>query len=151
MNKLETLISRLENYIPNCEIHNSKVSTANIGWHLEHSFLTIKLITEGLKDSDPSQYKWIFKLSRIIIFTIKKIPRGKAKSPKVVIPEKYDIETLKKHIVLVKQSVQELNHLDPNKYFYHPYFGNLKLKATIKFLEIHTNHHLEIIQDINSN
>jgi hypothetical protein len=33
-------------------------------------------------------------------------------------------------------------------FFEHPYFGKLKLKETIRFLEIHTTHHLSIIEDI---
>jgi hypothetical protein len=38
--------------------------------------------------------------------------------------------------------------MSSDKYFEHPYFGKLRLNKTIKFLEIHTNHHLEIINDI---
>jgi hypothetical protein len=34
------------------------------------------------------------------------------------------------------------------QYFHHPFFGHLKLNKTIKFLEIHTNHHLQIIHEI---
>jgi len=77
---------------------------------------------------------------KIIVFTRKKIPRGRAKSPKIVIPKKYDELSLEKDC---KNSI-----IDKDKYFKHPYFGDLKLDKAIQFLEIHTNHHLEIIHDI---
>ena len=35
-----------------------------------------------------------------------------------------------------------------NAYFRHLIFGNLNKKRTIRFLQIHTAHHLKIIQDI---
>lgn len=50
-----------------------------------------------------------------------------------------------------RNKCNQLAFLPANKFFEHPYFGKLKLKQTITFLEIHTNHHLEIIQDIVSN
>jgi len=41
-----------------------------------------------------------------------------------------------------------LKTLPKDRYFEHPFFGKLKLKQTINFLEIHTMHHLDIIEDI---
>jgi hypothetical protein len=42
----------------------------------------------------------------------------------------------------------ELEHLDAKSNFMHPYFGQLNLKQTKKFLALHTKHHLKIIDDI---
>ena len=76
-----------------------------------------------------------------------KLPH-RAKSPEVVVPKTYDEMTLKEHLQTAKSKIQDLKNISSDKYFDHPFFGNLKLDSTIKFLEIHTNHHLEIINHI---
>jgi hypothetical protein len=148
MSELKEMIAELESYIPYQEKTNSAISKASVGWQIEHILLTINKITYAIKKSDPEHYKWQFKLPRIIVFTLKKIPRGRAKAPSIVLPEIFDEKTLTAHLITTKSTIIELEQLDPKKYFLHPYFGNIRLKQTIKFLEIHTNHHLSIIRDI---
>lgn len=58
------------------------------------------------------------------------------------------METLKKHIESTKRKLAELQILKPTNYIEHPVFGKLRLKDSIKFLEIHTRHHIHIINDI---
>jgi hypothetical protein len=82
----------------------------------------------------------------------KKIPRGKAKAPKVVVPkEGVTIANLEQHLAKARDAIKALEFVSKNHFFKHPYFGNLKKKQTILFLEIHTQHHLKIILDIVSN
>jgi len=151
MNKLSEYLNELETKISKQEHYNITISKSNVGWHIEHILLTINLIIEEVQKSNPENYKWSFKLSRILVFSMNKIPRGRAKSPKVVAPKMYDEATLIEHFKIAKFRVQELKNISSDKYFNHPFFGNLKLDKTIKFLEIHTNHHLEIINDILKN
>lgn len=146
--KMSELIAGIEKAIPHHNIIAPSISKSSVGWHIEHSLLTINLIIEAVKKSDSLKYRWRFNVKRLLVFTINKIPRGKAKAPKVVTPEKYDIESLNMHIKKAKERLNDLSKLDAGNFFLHPYFGNLNLKHTIKFLEIHTNHHLKIIDDI---
>jgi len=148
MHKLLKQIKELESKIPNQEDYNLEISKSNVGWHIEHILLTNKMILEAVEKSNPADYTWSFKLSRIVVFTMNKIPRGRAKAPKVVVPKTYDEQTLLEHLKIVTLKIQGLENMSSDKYFDHPYFGNLRLNKTIKFLEIHTNHHLEIITDI---
>ncbi|MBA3986130.1 MAG: DUF1569 domain-containing protein [Flavobacteriales bacterium] len=151
MNKLNKLIGQLEELatkISQQDIVRMEVSKSNVGWHIEHILLTINIIIEEVKKSNPINYKWSFKLTRVLVLAMKKIPRGRAKAPKVVAPKKFDEKTLKEHLEITKSKIQDLETISSNKYFNHPFFGNLKLDKTLKFLEIHTNHHLEIINDI---
>jgi len=148
MQKLQKYLAELETKIPNLEDYNPTVSKSNVGWHIEHSLLTIERIIEAVEKSNPADYTWSFKLSRIVVFTMNKIPRGRAKAPKVVVPKTYDEQTLLEHLKIVTLKIQGLEKMSSDKYFDHPYFGNLRLNKTIKFLEIHTKHHLEIINDI---
>jgi len=148
-NKLEKLLDQLEDKIPFCRELNQEVSQANVGWHIEHSLLTLDEIINFLIQSNPNDYKWKFNFIRIVVLTMKKIPRGKAKSPKVVQPkENIDNNDLLMHISKTRYKIKELENISADKYFEHPFFGKLRLRQTKIFLEIHTKHHLEIIEDI---
>jgi len=149
MMTLEKMISRLEMRLPDYQIFSKSVSDATVGWQIEHSVLTINKIIEALESSKPENYKWKFNLGRILVLTINKIPRGRAKAPKVVRPKEiFDFEEVKNQLDQAKINLNKLDKLSPNCFFFHPYFGDLNLQTTIKFLKIHTFHHLKIIEDI---
>jgi hypothetical protein len=149
MNKIADLLNQLENKITFFEMSNPEISNGNVGWHIEHSLLTLNGITDFIIKSNPQDYQWKFNLSRIIVLTTKKIPRGKAKAPKVVQPkDSVDSVFLQNHLSETQKKIKGLDQLSSNNYFDHPFFGKIKLKQTIKFLEIHTKHHLDIINDI---
>ncbi len=148
MEKLNTLILELESNVSKQKILDESVSKANIGWHIKHSLLTIDVIIEAVKKSNPSAYKWSFRIPKLVVFTLNKIPRGRAKSPEIVIPKEYDELSLKKDCKNSRIKIKELESIDKDKFFKHPYFGNIKLNKTKKFLEIHTKHHLKIVNDI---
>lgn len=148
MNQLQKYLNELETKISKHDIYNPDISKSNIGWHIEHILLTINRIIEDIQKSNPKNYKWSFKLSKFLVFSMNKIPRGRAKSPKIVTPKTYDEVTLNDHLKVTQLNIEQLKNLSADKYFNHPFFGNLKLKKTLKFIEIHTNHHLKIINDI---
>ena len=150
MQNLEYLISQLESKITQFEISNSNVSEGNVGWHIEHSLKTIDQIVTACKNSNPSNYHWKFNFKRFLILTIaKKIPRGKAKAPKIVRPEgEINHETLAISLLKVRKNLSDWKDLNKYTNFPHPFFGVLNKKETEKFLILHTNHHLMIINDI---
>lgn len=45
-------------------------------------------------------------------------------------------------------TLKELFSLNQNQYFSHYIFGILNRDKTLRFIEIHTNHHLKIVRDI---
>lgn len=149
MKKLATLLDEFESRIPFFEKENLAISKSSVGWHIEHSLLTINGITRVLLRSNPKEYQWKFKLSRLFIFILGKIPRGKAKAPEIVVPKtNLDVALLQEHLNKSRNSLMEIESLSNYHYFEHPYLGKLKKKDALRFLEIHTNHHLEIITDI---
>ena len=149
MEKLRTLITELENKIENFELVNPEVSSSSVGWHIEHSFLVINVIIEGLKKSNPNDYEWKFNLKRLYVYTIKKIPRGRGQAPKRVQPQNnFSQESLKNHFAITTEKLPELKKLNPHNYIEHPVFGKLNVKPALKFLFIHTRHHIDIINDI---
>ena len=149
MSDLEKIISELEGHIPVQDVLNTAVSKASVGWHIEHSLITISLILSAVKASNPKDYKWEFNFRRTLVYAINKIPRGRAQAPGVVQPKPgTNIDTLKKQLRFANGGVQAISLLDKNNFFVHPYFGKLNVKQTIKFLKIHSRHHIHIINDI---
>ena len=149
MNQLTKLVHEMEDYVSKYEFVNEEFSAASVGWQIEHSMLTINKIIYALEKSNPSKYQWSLKLSRYIVFTLGKIPRGKAKAPSVVLPsETISLDTIKSQIAEAKIQATKLDSLLASSYFKHPIFGDLKLKQAIRMLEVHTRHHLSIIRDI---
>jgi hypothetical protein len=150
MNTIASILTDLASKFDDYNRMNTIVSKSSVGWHLEHSLKTIDQIVTACKKSDSTTYRWKFKLNRFLIMDVlHKIPRGKARAPKVVQPEG-DIskEMLQMHLEKVQQNLENWEDMNENCYFFHPYFGNLNKKATEKFLALHTNHHLKIIEDI---
>jgi hypothetical protein len=149
MNKISQLIEVLASKIAHFEKINNAVSSSPVGWHIEHTLLVLINVTENIKLSKPEEFKANFNFVRTIVFALNKMPRGKGKAPKSVQPTMdITLEGLKTKVTLAQEKVNELYNLDKNKHFAHPYFGNVKLKGCIKFLGIHTSHHIKIIEDI---
>jgi hypothetical protein len=149
METLRILLDDLESKIASKDSINPLVSTSNVSWHIAHSLKVINAIAETVKISNPEEYQWRFNFSRSLINILGFIPRGKGKAPKAVVPT--DVQTseqLREALQTAKQMLLELEHLDGKSHFMHPYFGQLNLKQTKKFLAIHTKHHLKIIDDI---
>ena len=149
MKNLEILLDQFESRIPLFEKENLAISKSNIGWHIEHSLLTLNGVIKFLTHSNPKDYKWKFNFIRIIVLKTGKIPRGKAKAPQIVVPKDTISKTqLLANLEQIRKLVLELGTISKDHYFEHPFFGKLKRNDTIRFLEIHTNHHLKIIEDI---
>ncbi len=149
MNPLLPLLLQLESHISNFEKTNPNVSNSTVGWQIDHCLLVINGIIGQIEISDPLKYqpKWTF--PKFMVFTTGKIPRGKAKAPKVVIPTQVATqEKLIAKLAVAKNNVLKLDSFSENQFFNHPFFKDLNVKQTKKFLTIHTKHHLKIIEDI---
>lgn len=149
MKKLQAQLKALEQFLPDFEKTNTLVSDVSIGWHIEHSLLVIKQITATVAQSEPHLYVKKFSAARFFVFLFGFFPRGKAKAPKVVMPvNKIDIDSLKESVAHTYQALNYLKDCQTNQYFMHPIFGQLNKAQTIRFLAIHTRHHLKIIKEI---
>lgn len=146
---LHNLLYKLESNIDNFEIENTSVSKSTIGWQIDHTLRVVNGVITQVKISNPDEYKSSFNFKRFVVFSINKIPRGKARAPKSVqatgIINKSELIS---QIEIAKKLVSEVYNFNEKSNFKHHYFGVLNLKQCIKFLEIHTNHHLKIIDDV---
>ena len=142
------LLQKIESNIAFSEVFNERVSKANVAWHLDHSLKVINSVITTLQKSD-TDYKWNFNLKRDYFLFVKRIPRGKARAPKTV--QSFDeitVASIERQLKTAGYLVQEMETMNPKTNFIHPYIGKLNLKQAFTFIEIHTQHHLKIIDDI---
>ena len=146
---LENKLSTIENYIPDFEQRNLKISKATVGWHLDHSLKVINTVIFSMEKSDPNLYKDNFKFLGKLLLSLNFFPKGKAKAPKYVLPPDTILkEELVSQLKLAKENVNKIEKLDTNAFFKHPLFGNVNRNRVLPFLNAHTNHHLKIIKNI---
>src|SRR5215213_6566615 len=141
MKKLEKLVSKLQSKIPDHEVMAPNISKASVGWHIEHSLLTLNSIIDSLGKSNPYDYKRTFDIRRSVVMLVGKFPRGRVKAPRAVQPgTNFSFDTLHQHVALLREKLKTLEHLSSRHYFTHPFLGNFKLKSAIRFMGVHTNH-----------
>jgi len=147
--KVNTLLTSLETHIKNHSVSNPKISNADIAWHIDHSLKVINNVIIALQKSNPNSYKNDFSFLGKLFFKLGFFPRGKAKAPKHVKPPEVILEAdLISQMQLAKTNVETIANLEENAYFKHPLFGNINTTRVHRFLVLHTNHHLKIINDI---
>ena len=149
LKKLQSQLDEMELLIPKMNEKNKVVSAAPVGWHLSHSLKVIYNILGAIEKSEPSEYQKKFNFKRLLIFTTRKIPRGKVRAPSTVIPdENLTSEKLEHHLEQTRKKTSVLEGVPKRAFFNHPFFDHLNRDQTAKFLVIHTEHHLKIARDI---
>jgi hypothetical protein len=125
------------------------VSDWSIGMHIHHCCLAMIGICESVRDSVPPPPRSGFSLVPWLIFTSGRIPRGRGKSPDIVLPRP-DVSSTELHAFLdqSEQLLAQADDLDPQTWFRHFAFGVLPRDKTLRFIQIHNRHHLKIIADI---
>lgn len=146
---MSAIIEELSSYLNSSEVLEVKVSNWSVGAHIEHCTKVIVGICTTLEQSNPDDYRKKFSLAQKIIFASGKIPRGKGKSPKRVVPDlTSSISQIQKYLEKAEEKLNAIESLPEKSHFNHPNFGSLDLKRAKKFIDIHTNHHIAIIKDI---
>lgn len=145
-------IAGIEKSILFFEKQHAATSEVNVGWHLDHSLKVINSICNSLMQSKPENYKPTYSFIKSVVFLTRKIPRGKAKAPKHVVSTTEILkESLEEQLKMAKSNLIEIKKMPAKSHFQHPYFGMLPLNKSLRFLAIHTNHHLKIVDEIIKN
>lgn len=146
------LIEQLESYITKADIKIERISKRGVDWHIDHSLKVIIACSNALIHSNADNYKSSFNFYKAVFLTLGFFPRKKVKAPKVVNnKEEINKDDLVSQLNSAKSLQIEINRLNTNCNFPHPFFGVLNLKESQRFMEVHTNHHLKIIKDILKN
>ncbi len=125
------------------------VSEWSIGMHVHHCCLAMIGICQSLIASTPPTPRSRFSLVTALVFSSGRIPRGRGRSPDVVLPRQ-DVspEELWTLLDQSERMMTGLRDLDPKAWFKHFAFGVLDRDKTLRFISIHNRHHLRIISDI---
>ena len=147
---LNNLLAQIEEHIPNKTQINPSVSKSDVGWQLDHALKVINGVCSILIKTDPNnKYKKEFNVIRTVLFALCYIPRGKARAPKVVLPpDVIKEEDLFNQLREAHNHIKAVKPLPKTSHFKHHVFGTLTKQQTLRFLEIHTKHHLKIVNDI---
>ena len=143
------LITELGSYLSSKDKRNDEVSKSDVAWQIDHSLKVFNLVSETLVSSNPKLYSNKFNKWRLLIFNLGRFPRGKVKAPKFVLPsEIITVEDLNSQLKLANKNVEYIKTAHKYSHFKHFIFGVLHKSRTIRFLQLHTTHHLKIIRDI---
>jgi len=146
---LFVVIKELESYLTVKDKRNDSVSTSDIAWQIDHSLKVFNLVSETLFNSNPELHSSKFNKWRLLCFTLGYFPRGKVRAPKFVRPpEIISKKDLESQLQVAYQNINNIKSANENAHFKHFIFGVLNKNRTIRFLQLHTNHHLKIIRDI---
>lgn len=149
MKSITEQLQKIESLLPKIDISNEKVSEASVGWHLEHLLLILNSSLKGLTLTDPKDYRPKFSLKKFVFLNFGLIPRGKIKAPKQFVPLEIPTrESILKLMNLAKERLEATENLPEKSFITHPFLGDFDKKTTLKFLWLHTNHHLKIADDI---
>ncbi|GAK97358.1 hypothetical protein JCM19294_1404 [Nonlabens tegetincola] len=128
----------------------ASVSKKGTYWHLDHSLRVIEGVLETLITSKPEDFSPRINFWKKIILLTGYIPRGKGKAPKQVVPlPEISKDDLLKRLESIQVLLSKSENTHKKAHFNHPLFKDLNKKQTLRFLRIHTHHHLKIIADIN--
>ena len=146
---IDNQLTRIKESLRYRDYLTDDISKVDVAWHLDHSLKVINQIAKTLQNSIPEEYKKDFNMSRKVVFEAGRFSRGRGRAPKSVLPpEIIRTEDILQQLDEAISNLKSLDSLDKHSNFYHSIFGMLDLKNSIRFLEIHTNHHLAIIEDI---
>lgn len=139
----------LRAYLQYADKQVDSVSKGGVDWHIYHALLVINGVYSLLQKSEPKDYKPKFSFLKFTIMNTGIIPRGRAKAPQAVSPPgQIDPHEIQDLFDKVEQQLKALENLEGNHFYSHHIFGDLNLKRSVKFLNIHTQHHLKIIMEI---
>jgi len=149
-NPLQKEFDQLESYFNKGNIVETSVSQKGIYWHVDHCLRILEGIPEVMHSSEKQDYNPKSSLMKFVIMSFGWMPRGKGKSPKHVLPDENNLnkESIQKRFDRAFLQVIDAANLPEWQFFRHPLFGSLKRDEAIKFMGIHTRHHLKILREI---
>ena len=147
---MDPYFERIEARIGDRDAKNTEVSASDVAWHLDHILKAINNISKELSESDPQEFDSEFNPIRVVVLTSNIIPRGVAQAPASVRPpDEITTEAIYAQLTQAKENAKMVfDRVDENGHFNHNEFGVLNKPQAMRLMQVHTHHHLKIIDDI---
>ncbi|MDW3194377.1 MAG: hypothetical protein R8G66_18520 [Cytophagales bacterium] len=147
---MSTHFVKIEEYLQHRDMRNTEVSQADVAWHLDHILKVIDRLYGGVEVSKAEDFPGSnFSVQKEIVFLLGDFPRGVAQAPESVTPpETILTEDIIRQLEDAKARISEASQLNPDQFVNHPVFGPMGRNEALRFIEIHTDHHFKIIEDI---
>ena len=125
------------------------------GWspyeHVDHTARVVSAILTGLLQPDLPQIAPVSLLGHAVLIT-GYIPRGKARAPSRVKPVRASVAELLATLDAMDEligRVADPGWISPKgSVIPHPYFGGMTSTQSLRFVGIHTHHHLKIVREM---
>lgn len=158
MNELQAVNAQLDRIAALLEVEPDatplrveRVSGWSVAEQVDHVLKIVQAQLARLDERRPAR-TGINLVGRIIL-GIGRIPRGVGKSPA---PVRGEVRTRPALIAALVATRERLERMagdaalwsDPRPLAGHPYFGGLTPRQVLRFLAVHTDHHLRIVADI---
>ncbi|HEX6791214.1 MAG TPA: DinB family protein [Candidatus Krumholzibacteria bacterium] len=149
MHAIERTIDELRDAVEHGAVAVPSVSRWTVGMHVHHCCLSMIGISRTLQKSAPPKPRAKPSLQRFVALRLGYIPRGRAQSPAVVIPDAL-VAPDQLHRLLDDSVVRirDASALDPDRWFVHPLLGHMDRDGALRFVLVHNRHHLRIVSDI---
>jgi len=129
-----------------------RVSGWSVAQQIDHMLKVLERAAGLLLTAGEALPKGINTTGRILL-GLGRLPRGVAQAPKATRGEETSAEGLRVELQSVREAIGRLRAAaerlaDRRPLLPHPYFGGLTPGQAVRFLGIHTDHHLRIVADI---
>ena len=148
MNQISTQFLEFRDLLAHHEAEDRAVSAWSVGMHIQHCALAVADIARQLLNCDekpagtPTSIGWL-------VLKTRKIPRGGAQAPDGTTPKPgLSAFALDGMLTLSQTLVEQVPEAMEDAWFKHFALGVLIRDRALRFIEIHNDHHLAIIDDI---
>lgn len=125
------------------------VSAWSIGQHIEHVLRATSAFTLVILRNRKPNGHGIQREIKHQLLEKGQMPRGLAQAPEATLPGKdASREDLAKLLLKTRKRVDQLVSVDADAVADHPYLGEMNRDEIIRFMEIHLEHHLRIMDEI---
>ena len=138
---------------PALAVHAPKISAWSVGQQVDHMLNVAQGVFSRLTGEGEEVAERI-NLSGRILLGLGWFPRGVARSPKAALPaEAPAAAALGERLARLRGDYQDLRFrtgllASRKRLLRHPYFGGLDCAQSLRFVAVHTHHHLKIVRDI---